>query len=75
MSRKVSPWRHNLKAGDLVSMRSGHMAIVTKVSGYSEQAWDNEPLPPPRVEVFYCDVATKGSCSAWRVERVLNANR
>ena len=75
MSRKKSPWRHNLKVGDLVSMKSGHMAIITEVSGYSAQAWDDEPLPPPRVKVFYCDDSSMGSCSSWRVDRVLNANR
>jgi hypothetical protein len=75
MSKRTSPWRHNLKAGDLVSMKSGHMAIIMKVSGYSAQAWDDEPLPPPRVKVFYCDDSSTGSCSSWRVDRVLNANR
>ena len=75
MNKKVSPWRHNLGTGDLVLMKSGHLAIITKVDHYSDEAWDAEPIPPPRVEIFYCDDSTKGSCSSWRVERVANASR
>ena len=69
-----------LKRGDLVLMKSGHYAIVTKIRypQLSELPDDfrgmslNHDLPP-HVEVFYCDDTSPGSCSVHRVEKIISA--
>ena len=60
MSKKE--WRKNLKVGDLVMMKTGGMAILT------DPAY-------PHIKMIYCDDNTPGSCSAWRVEELVNASR
>jgi len=64
-------WRKNLKVGDLVMMKSGHMAILTKVFFRFPET---DPAYP-HVEMIYCEDNSGGSCSAWRVEELLNASR
>ena len=59
-------WRKNLKVGDLVMMRSDHMAILTDVN------WRWEDSEYPHVKLRYTDDDSNGSCSAWRVKEVLS---
>lgn len=65
----TNEWRKDLKLGDLVLMKSGHMAIVTEVK------WRHEDSQYPHVELRYTDDDGTGSCSAWRVEEVLSESR
>ena len=81
---ELLPWdkelRHcNLRRGDLVLMKSGHHAIVTKIrhSNLSELPDDFRGMSlehdlPPHVEVFYCDDTSPGSCSVHRVEKIIS---
>jgi len=67
----TNEWRKDLKVGDLVMMKSGHMAVLTKVFFRFPET---DPSYP-HIEVIYCDDNSEGSCSAWRVEELLNASR
>ncbi len=74
--RDFPPWdkelRHcNLKRGDLVLMKSGHHAIVTKIRPSFLDDEAGYELPP-HVEVFYCDDTSPGSCSIHRVEKIIS---
>ena len=74
--REFPPWdkelRHcNLKRGDLVLMKSGHHAIVTKIRPSFLDDEAGYELPP-HVEVFYCDDTSPGSCSVHRVEKIIS---
>lgn len=62
-------WRKKLRVGDLVMMRSDHMAIITKVY---MQTSDSEY---PHVKLRYTDDDSNGSCSSWRVREVLSESR
>lgn len=63
-------WRKNLKVGDLVMMRSGHMAVLTDVN------WRHGiDVEYPHIKIRYTDDASFGSCSAWRVREVLSESR
>ncbi len=62
-------WRKALKVGDLVMMRSDHMAILTEVK------LRNDDSKYPHVKVRYTDDDSNGSCSAWRVKEVLSERR
>ena len=62
-------WRKDLKVGDLVMMRSDHMAILTSVY------WRSEDSEYPHVKLRYTDDCSDGSCSAWRVKEVLSESR
>ena len=63
-------WRKNLKVGDLVMMRSGHMAVLTEIN------WrDGIDVEYPHVKLRYTDDDSNGSCSAWRVKEVLSESR
>ena len=62
-------WRKELRVGDLVMMRSEHMAIITKVY---MQTSDSEYT---HVKLRYTDDDSNGSCSAWRVSEVLSEAR
>ena len=64
-------WRKKLKVGDLVKMKTGGMAILTEVFFRFPET---DPSYP-HIEMIYCDDNTPGSCSAWRVEELLNASR
>ena len=69
MKKLLTEWRKDLKPGDLVMMRSGHMAILTEVKlrhDYSEY---------PHVKLRYTDDDSNGSCSSWRVKEVLSESR
>ena len=61
-------WRKKLKAGDLVMMKTGGMAILTEV--FFRFPETNPSYP--HIKMLYCDDNTPGSCSAWRVEELLN---
>jgi len=65
-------WRKNLKVGDLVKMKSGHLAVLTEV--YMRQTGPNGS-DYPHVKILYCDDQSAGGCSAWRVAEVLNEAR
>ena len=62
-------WRKDLKVGDLVMMRSDHMAVLTDVY------WRSEDSEYPHVKLRYTDDDSNGSCSAWRVKEVLSESR
>tara|TARA_A100001515_G_scaffold21812_1_gene16564 strand:- start:7 stop:210 length:204 start_codon:yes stop_codon:yes gene_type:complete len=62
-------WRKALKVGDLVMMKSGHMAILTEVYMQTPDA------EYPHVKLRYTDDDSNGSCSAWRVKEVLSESR
>ena len=62
-------WRKALKVGDLVMMKSGHMAILTDVSLPSPHS------EYPHVKLRYTDDDSTGSCSAWRISEVLSETR
>ena len=62
-------WRKNLKVGDLVRMKSGHLAVLTEVYMRSTGAGGSKY---PHVKILYCDDQSAGGCSAWRVAEVLN---
>ena len=73
---ELPPWDKelrfcNVKRGDLVLMKSGHYAIVTKIrnSHFTDAAGR---YLPPKVEVFYCDDTSPGSCSVHRVEKIIS---
>ena len=61
----------NLKRGDLVLMKSGHYAIVTKIKPSFLDDEAGYELPP-HVEVLYCEGSAPGSCSIHRVEKIIS---
>ena len=74
--REFLPWDKDLrichvKRGDLVLMKSGHHAIVTKIRPSFLDDEAGYELPP-HVEVFYCDDTSPGSCSVHRVEKIIS---
>ena len=66
-------WRKNLKVGDLVMMRSDHMAIITDIRYKHGPETHSDILP--HVGIKYCDDDSNGSCSSWRVKEVLSEGR
>ena len=72
MNKKKNAWRKELKVGDLVKMKTGHLAVLTDV--YMRFTGPNGS-EYPHVKILYCDDNTPGSCSAWRVEELINASR
>ena len=73
MSKK-NAWRHDLKPGDLVMMKHGGMALITKVISHDGEDFAEDPSPP-HIEMIYCDDAEHGSCSSWRIEKMLSETR
>ena len=69
MKKLLTEWRKALKPGDLVMMRSGHMAILTEV----KLRYDDSEYP--HVKLRYTDDDSNGSCSSWRVKEVLSESR
>ena len=67
--KKDNQWRKDLKVGDLVMMRSDHMAILTGIN------WRSEDSEYPHVKLRYTDDDSDGSCSSWRVKEVLSESR
>jgi len=68
----VSPeklWRSKIKVGDLVMMKSGHIAIITNIR--YKLGKEDHPEILPHVDVVYCDDNSDGSCSSWRIKEVL----
>ena len=64
-------WRKDLKVGDLVMMKSGHMAVLTEVFFRFPET---DPSYP-HIKMLYTDDGSDGSCSAWRVAEVLSESR
>ena len=64
-------WRKKLKVGDLVMMKTGGMAILTEVFFRFPET---DPSYP-HIKMLYCDDNSTGSCSAWRVEELINETR
>ena len=62
-------WRSKIKVGDLVMMKSGHMAIITNIR--YKLGKDDHPEILPHVDVVCCDDNSDGSCSSWRIKEVL----
>ena len=73
MSKK-NAWRHDLKPGDLVMMKHGGMALIPKVISHDGEDFAEDPSPP-HIEMTYCDDAEHGSCSSWRIEKMLSETR
>ena len=67
----TNEWRKDLKAGDLVMMKSGGMAILTEVFFRFPET---DPSYP-HIKMLYTDDGSDGSCSAWRVAEVLSESR
>ena len=67
-------WRNGLKVGDLVMMKHGGMAVISEVISHviSHAA---EPRYAPHIKMIYCDDGELGSCSSYRVERLMNESR
>ncbi len=65
-----SEWRNELKVGDLVMMKHGGMAVISEV--ISHTAYHRYA---PRIKMIYCDDGELGSCSSYRVERLMNESR
>ena len=68
-------WRHQLKIGDLVMMKHGGMAVITKVRHHTDMWFGEDEPSPPHIEMTYCDDAEHGSCSSYRIERMLSESR
>ena len=68
-----SKWRNGLKVGDLVMMKHGGMAVISEV--ISHVAEPAEPRYAPHIKMIYCDDGELGSCSSYRVERLMNESR
>ena len=64
-------WRKKLKVGDLVMMKTGGMAILTEVFFRFPETHPSYP----HIKMLYCDDNSTGSCSAWRVEELINETR
>ena len=64
-------WRKKLKAGDLVMMKTGGMAILTEVFFRFPET---DPSYP-HIKMLYTDDGSDGSCSGWRVAEVLSESR
>jgi len=76
IERGIPPWdkkkrQCHLKRGDLVLMKSGHYAIVTKIRPSPSNEDAGYELPP-HVEVFYCEDISPGSCSIHRVDKIIS---
>jgi len=67
-------WRLKLKVGDLVMMKHGGMAVITKVIDHVVGLRSEDPVPP-HVEMIYCDDGEHGSCSSYRIERMISESR
>ena len=67
-------WRLKLKVGDLVMMKHGGMAVITKVISHDGEDFAEDPSPP-HIEMTYCDDGEHGSCSSWRIERMISETR
>ncbi len=75
MINDTRTWRHGLKVGDLVMMKNGGMALITKIRRHDDM-WIGEDEPsPPHIEMTYCDDGEHGSCSSHRIERMLSESR
>jgi hypothetical protein len=75
MIRDKHVWRYRISVGDLVMMKHGGMALITKVISHDDMWFGEDESSPPHVEVVYCDDGDHGSCSSWRVERMLSETR
>ena len=72
---KKNAWRLGLKVGDLVMMKHGGMAVITKVISHDGEWLTCEDRIAPHIEMTYCDDAEHGSCSSYRIERILSETR
>ena len=72
MINDTRTWRHGLKVGDLVMMKHGGMAVITKIHRHDDKWFGEENPPPPHIEMTYCDDGEHGSCSSSRIERMLS---
>ena len=73
--KKKNEWRHGLKVGDLVMMKHGGMALITNVRRHTDEWFVDEARNPPHIEMIYCDDGESGSCSSYRIERLINESR
>ena len=75
MINDTHAWRHGLKVGDLVMMKHGGMAVITKIRCWDAEWFGEQSPPPPHIEMTYCDDGERGSCSSHRIERMLSETR
>ena len=75
MNYKDKHWRHRLNVGDLVEMKVGGLAVITKIHRHDAMWFGEENPPPPHIEMTYCDDGEHGSCSSSRIERMLSETR
>ena len=75
MINDTRTWRHGLKVGDLVMMKHGGMAVITKIRCWDAEWFGEQSPPPPHIEMTYCDDGERGSCSSHRIERMLSETR
>jgi len=68
MIRDDAGWRYELKVGDLVEMKSGHLALISKVELHGEGI-------PPHIRMVYCEDGSPGNCSSYRIEKVISETR
>jgi hypothetical protein len=55
-------------------MKHGGMALITKVISHVGADFADDPSPP-HIEMTYCDDGEHGSCSSYRIERILSESR
>ena len=72
---KDKQWRHRLNIGDLVMMKNGGMALITKVRRHDDMWFGEDEPSPPHIEMTYCDDGEHGSCSSHRIERMISESR
>jgi hypothetical protein len=75
MNKDKNAWRHELKVGDLVEMKVGGMAVITKVRRHDDMWFGEDEPSPPHIEMIYCDDGEHGSCSSYRIERMISEVR
>ena len=75
MIKDKNEWRHQLKVGDLVMMKNGGMALITKIRRHDDMRFGEDEPSPPHIRMTYCDDGEHGSCSSYRIERMLSESR
>ena len=68
-------WRLGLKVVDLVMMKHGGMAVITEVTSHDGEWLTCEDRIAPHIKMTYCDDGEHGSCSSYRIERMLSETR
>jgi len=51
------------------------MAVITKIRRHDDMWFGEDEPSPPHIEMTYCDDGEHGSCSSYRIERMLSETR